>query len=58
MYRPVGDGNDGVFVSPSFDPTSHFEGETEHVLRMYKEITGKDLDLVNIPEETEDGWWV
>lgn len=36
MYKPVGDCADGVFVSPSFDPTSHFEGETEAVLKLYK----------------------
>lgn len=45
---------DGLVISDSFDATSHFENETENVLRLYKKITGKDLDLVNLPEEVEE----
>lgn len=37
--------NDGLFISESFDATSHFENETENVLKLYTEITGKQLDL-------------
>ena len=36
------------------DSTSHFESETENVLKIYKKISGKDVDLVNLPEDTED----
>ena len=43
----------GLVISESFDATSHFENETENVLQLYKKITGKDLDLVNLPEEVE-----
>ena len=39
-YEPVGKYNDGVYISTSFDATSHFENETENVLEMYKQITG------------------
>lgn len=42
----------GLFISNSFDATSHFENETMNVLELYKEITGKELDLVNLPEES------
>lgn len=50
-YVPVkNDISDGVVISASFDATSHFENETENVLQLYKLITGKELDLVNIPE--------
>ncbi len=45
--------SDGVVISTSFDATSHFENETEDVLRLYKLISGKDLDLTNLPEEPE-----
>lgn len=49
--------NDGtknqVFISNSFDPSSHFEAETEAVLRIYKKITGEDIDLDNLPEDVE-----
>lgn len=34
-----------VFVSASYDATSHFETVCEDVLRIYKQFTGKDLDL-------------
>lgn len=50
-YVPVKqDFTDGLVISDSFDATSHFENETENVLQLYKKITGKDLDLVNLPE--------
>ena len=36
-YEPVKTNfGDGVFISNSFDATSHFESETENVLKMYK----------------------
>jgi len=37
------------------DSTSHFESATDDVMNLYKIITGKDLDLENLPEETDDG---
>lgn len=51
---PAKEYNDGVYISNSFDATSHFESETENVLSLYKQITGKDLDLINIPEDVEE----
>ena len=45
---------DGVFISNSFDATSHFESETENVLDLYKQITGKELDLTNLPEDNDE----
>lgn len=46
--------NDGLFISNSFDATSHFENETENVLQLYTQITGKELDLVNLPEDVDE----
>lgn len=40
MYVPKTEMKDGLFISKSFDPTSHFENETEDVLNLYKKITG------------------
>ena len=55
MYVPVNPTvTDNVFVSTSMDPTSHFESETENVLHLYKQITGKDIDLVNLPAEEDE----
>ena len=53
-YVPTGKSKDGLFISDSFDATSHFENETENVLRLYTEITGKELDLENLPEDADE----
>ena len=45
---------DGLYISETFDATSHFESETENVLRMYTDITGKQLDLENLPEDVDE----
>mmetsp|Transcript_22706 Transcript_22706/g.37414 ORF Transcript_22706/g.37414 Transcript_22706/m.37414 type:complete len:463 (+) Transcript_22706:76-1464(+) len=45
-YEPVGDGNsDKSYISSSFDASSHFEGDVDDLLSLYKRITGKDLDM-------------
>ena len=49
-----GNFNDGVFISNSFDATSHFESETENVLELYKQISGKELDLTDLPEDADE----
>jgi len=43
-----------LFISTSFDETSHFENETENVLNLYKAMTGKDLDLENLPNDDDE----
>jgi len=53
-FVPTAKTNDGLFISDSFDATSHFENETENVLRLYTEITGKALDLENLPEDVDE----
>jgi Rab GDP dissociation inhibitor len=53
-YVPTGTHKDGLFISHSFDATSHFENETENVLKLYTDITGKQLDLENLPEDVEE----
>eukprot|EP00928_Gymnodinium_smaydae_P050351 TRINITY_DN3390_c0_g1_i2.p1 TRINITY_DN3390_c0_g1~~TRINITY_DN3390_c0_g1_i2.p1 ORF type:complete len:456 (+),score=113.39 TRINITY_DN3390_c0_g1_i2:78-1445(+) len=44
---------DNVFVTSSYDPTSHFEDATQEVLAMWKTITGSDLDLSYTPDEDD-----
>ena len=53
-YVPTAKSNDGLFISESFDATSHFENETENVLKLYTEITGKEIDLENLPEDVDE----
>ncbi|KAG7339967.1 GDP dissociation inhibitor [Nitzschia inconspicua] len=45
-YEPVQDGStDGCFISKSFDATSHFEGDCDDLLSLYKRVTGEELDM-------------
>jgi len=54
-YRvPLDDGTkDQVFVTGSYDPSSHFEDASSEVLAMWKTITGTDLDLTYEPDEDD-----
>jgi len=54
MLVPNTDFSDNVYICSSADPTSHFEGATNEVLRLYKKITGNDLDLTNLPEDNDE----
>lgn len=51
MYEGA-DPKDNIFVTSTLDATSHFESSAEDVIKIYKTITGKDLDL-NIETKTE-----
>ncbi|KAL3921380.1 MAG: hypothetical protein SGILL_002773, partial [Bacillariaceae sp.] len=54
-YEPVQDGSaDSCFISSSFDATSHFEGDCEDLLSLYKRVTGEDLDM-NINADSVEG---
>lgn len=55
LYEPVADGtSDNVFISKSYDATSHFETATDDLKSLYFRITGKHLDLSKSTEETEE----
>lgn len=43
LYAPTTKGEDNVFVSRSYDATSHFETTTDDVQRIYMEMEGKPL---------------
>jgi Rab GDP dissociation inhibitor len=53
LYIPTDSGQDGLFVSRSFDATSHFESVADDVLDMWKRITGTELDMT-IPADLGD----
>lgn len=49
VYKPKDDGSKSqVFISQSFDPTSHFEETCTDVLEIYKRGTGEDFDFSKI----------
>ena len=52
LMKPAKDGTaDKVFVSESFDATTHFETAITDVLAMYKRISGSDLVLTDGPQQ-------
>lgn len=52
---PLEDGTkDQVFVTSSYDPTSHFEDASAEVLRMWRTIMGTDLDLTITPDDLDE----
>jgi len=56
LHEPTNPGmpEDNIFITKTLDATSHFESAAEDVLRIYKLITGKDLDLENLPDDPTD----
>lgn len=52
MYEPVSNNfSDNVFITNTLDPTSHFESAANNVLEIYEKITGKKLNLEDLPED-------
>ena len=55
VYEPTDDGTaDSVFVTKSYDATSHFESASNDVLEIYARITGTPLDLDAIEANDEE----
>ncbi|KAL3321226.1 hypothetical protein Ciccas_000104 [Cichlidogyrus casuarinus] len=42
------DYSDNVFISCSYDASTHFESTCEDVLRLYKAVTGKEFDFSSV----------
>jgi Rab GDP dissociation inhibitor len=46
LYEPTSNGvAEQVFITESYDSTSHFESATNEVIELYERITGEKLDL-------------
>lgn len=55
LYEPVSDGtSDGIFISKSYDSTSHFESMTDDVKDLYFRVMGKPLVLKKRPDAEEE----
>ncbi|KAM3428931.1 hypothetical protein MY4824_008528 [Beauveria thailandica] len=51
MYEPLEDGTkDNVFISKSYDATSHFETTTDDVKDIYRRATGEELKVEGLRE--------
>ncbi|KAG8219688.1 rab GDP dissociation inhibitor beta-like protein [Butyriboletus roseoflavus] len=54
LYTPVSSGEaDNIFVTRSYDATSHFETVVEDVQDVWKRVIGKDLILKKREAEAE-----
>jgi len=54
LYEPKDNGTDSqIFISKSYDESTHFESTCNDVLEMYKNITGKEFDASSLPASLE-----
>jgi len=50
LLEPVDDGRkSGIFITKSYDATSHFETTCDDILDVYHRVTGEPLDLSKLP---------
>jgi len=60
LYEPLESGvNDNIFISKSYDATSHFETTTDDVKDIYRRVEGHDLVVEGLREGTNlvaDDW--
>lgn len=55
LYEPLEDGtSDGIYLSKSYDSTSHFESTTDDVKDLYFRVMGKPLVLKKRPKPEEE----
>ena len=55
VYKPTDDGSHSqVFISESFDATSHFETTCTDVLNIFKRGTGEDFDFSKVKHDLGD----
>jgi Rab GDP dissociation inhibitor len=51
LYEPLEDGSkDNIFISRSYDASSHFESTTEDVRDIYRRATGSELVIEGLRE--------
>ncbi len=56
-FEPIHDGaNSNLWITTSYDATSHFESASEEILDMYQKIVGEKLDLNIEPDENEEDY--
>lgn len=55
IYEPIDDGtSNGIYISKSYDPSSHFESTTDDVKDLYFRVTGKPLVLEKKANEDDE----
>jgi len=57
LYDPLEDGKQsGLWITKSYDPSSHFEIASNDILEIYEKISGEKLDLNIEPSEDEEDY--
>ena len=57
VYEPVNNGaQNNLWITSSYDATSHFESASEEILDIYQKIVGEKLDLNIEPNEDEEDY--
>ena len=57
MYAPLEDGKaSNLWITKSYDPSSHFEIASEDILAVYEKIVGEKLDLNIEPSDDEEDY--
>lgn len=55
LHVPTNNGPaENLYITKSYDATSHFESSSRDVLAIYEAITGEPLDLNIQPDDDED----
>lgn len=55
LYKPLDDGKESqIFISESFDATSHFETTCSDVLDIFRRGTGEDFDFSKVKLDLND----
>lgn len=56
-YSPLESGKESnLWITKSYDPSSHFEIASEDILSIYEQIVGEKLDLNIDPSEDEEDY--
>jgi len=57
IHEPTNDdAAESLYITKSYDATSHFESSSKDVLRIYEQITGEKLDLNIQPSEDDEDY--
>ena len=57
IHEPTNEsGAESLYITKSYDATSHFESSSKDVLDIYQRITGETLDLNIQPSEDDDDY--
>jgi len=57
LFNPLEDGKESnLWITKSYDPSSHFEIASNDILEIYEKIVGEKLDLNIEPSEDEEDY--